>query len=214
MIRDLMICDPMLCNPIKRAIPLLGFLCLALVGLGTAAVSQTPPAGSAPATPPAPTAAAPAAPAPPPCAAPEFHQLDFWVGDWNLTHRARTARDKDEWTDGTGTNSVRKILKGCVIEEHFEDKAGDFMGQSASVYDPAQHQWRQTWVDDSAGYLVLRGNFENGRMVLQTPVEKNATKRMVFHDIKPDSFDWDWESSTDAGKTWVTMWKIHYARRK
>jgi hypothetical protein len=198
---------------VKRAIPIfglsLGLTCLAgTVGTATTATgAQTQPAPAA-----APALAA--APAPPPCTAAEFHQLDFWVGEWNLTHRARVARDKDEWTDGTGTNSVRKILKGCVVEEHFEDKASDFSGQSASVYDPARHEWRQTWVDDSGAYLVFTGGFAKDRMILQTSVEKNATKRMVFHDIKPDSFDWDWESSLDGGKTWVTMWKIHYARRK
>jgi hypothetical protein len=196
---------------VKRAIPIFALICLEL----TCRVAM--PASAAAQAQPAPAAAPAPAPPPPPCTAPEFHQLDFWVGDWNLTHRARVARDKDEWTDGTGTNSVRKILKGCVIEEHFEDKAGDFTGQSASVYDAAQHQWRQTWVDDSAGYLVLTGGFTggaDGKMILQTAVEKDATKRMVFHDIKPDSFEWDWESSKDGGKTWVTMWKIHYARRK
>jgi len=197
---------------VKRTIAVVGLTCLALAGAGAAA-AQTQPAK--PAAPPAPPAAVPApTPAPPPCAGPEFHQLDFWIGDWNLTHRARVARDKDEWTDGTGTNSIRKILDDCVVEEHFEDKANAFRGQSASVYDPQRHLWQQTWVDNAAGYLVLTGTFENGRMTLQTPVLENRTKRMVFHDIKPDSFDWDWESSIDGGKTWVAMWKIHYARRK
>jgi hypothetical protein len=197
---------------VKRAIPVLGFTCLALAA--GAAVSQTPPA------PPAPPAAAPAPsapPAPPPCAGPEFHQLDFWIGDWNLTHRARVARDKDEWQDGTGTNSIRSVLDGCVIEEHFEDKSQGFHGQSVSMYNPALHKWQQTWVDNADTYLLFTGGLENGRMILSTAATidgKPAVKRMVFHDVKPDSFDWDWENSIDGGKSWVAMWKIHYTRRK
>jgi hypothetical protein len=198
---------------VKRAIPVLGFTCLALAAAG-AALSQTAPAQpAAPAKP----ATPPATPEPPPCSAPELHQLDFWVGDWDLTHRARVARDKDEWQDGTGTNSVRKILDGCVVEEHFEDKKEGFRGQSVSTYDPMHHQWLQTWVDNSGAYLPFTGGFENGRMILSQPAKiggKDGIKRMVFHDIKPDSFDWDWENTIDGGKTWVTMWKIHYTRHK
>ncbi len=196
----------------KRAIPVLGLTCLALA-VAAVAVSQT-----APAQPAAPAPAKPAAaPEPPPCSAPEFHQLDFWVGDWDLTHRARVARDKDQWQDGTGTNSVRKILDGCVVEEHFEDKSQGFKGQSVSTYDLMRHQWLQTWVDNSGEYLPFTGGLENGKMILSQPAKingKDGIKRMVFHDIKPDSFDWDWENTIDGGKTWVTMWHIHYTRHK
>jgi hypothetical protein len=38
--------------------------------------------------------------------------------------------------------------------------------------------------------------------------------RMVFYKIKPDSFDWNWEASTDGAKTWKTDWHIHYERKK
>jgi hypothetical protein len=193
---------------VKRTIAVLGFTCLALAGAGAAA--QTPPAK--PAAP---------APAPPPqakpCTGPEFHQLDFWLGDWDLTHRSRVARDKDEWQDGKATNSIRAILDGCAVEEHFEDASQGYRGQSDSVYNPALHKWQQTWVDNGGEYLDFTGSFENGRMILSTPGKignQDGVKRMVFHDIKPDSFDWDWENSIDGGKTWVTMWKIHYARRK
>jgi Protein of unknown function (DUF1579) len=188
-----------------------GFTCLSLAALGATLGAQTQPAKP---TPPAPTAAPPA---PPPCSGPEFRQLDFWIGDWNLTHRARVARDKDQWEEGTATNSVRAILGGCVIEEHFEDKAQGFQGQSASMYNPDKKIWQQTWVDNQNSYLVFTGGMENGRMILSTPAmigDHPGVKRMVFSNIKPDSFDWDWENTIDGGKTWVTMWKIHYARRK
>jgi hypothetical protein len=192
---------------VKRAITVLGFTCLALTAVGTAA-AQTPPAK--------PVAPAPA-PQPKPCMGPEFHQLDFWLGDWDLTHRSRVARDKDEWQDGKATNSVRSILDGCAVEEHFADASQGYRGQSDSVYNPALHRWQQTWVDNQGEYLDFTGSFENGRMTLSTPGkigDKDGVKRMVFHDIKADSFDWDWENSIDGGKTWVAMWKIHYARRK
>lgn len=35
-------------------------------------------------------------------------------------------------------------------------------------------------------------------------------------DGKPgmDAFEWNWERSLDAGKTWEVQWQIHYTRRR
>jgi len=37
---------------------------------------------------------------------------------------------------------------------------------------------------------------------------------MVYYNIKPDSFEWSWEASTDGGSTWKQNWLIHYRRKK
>ena len=82
----------------------------------------------------------------PPCQSPEADGLDFWVGTWDL-----------EWDtpDGpaTGTNVITREHNGCVIQERFAAETG-FEGGSWSVLTPAG--WRQTWVDNGGGYLVLR----------------------------------------------------------
>jgi len=39
-------------------------------------------------------------------------------------------------------------------------------------------------------------------------------QRMVFSEIRNDSFLWNWESSADNGKTWKNNWKINYKKRK
>ena len=56
-----------------------------------------------------------AAPAPPPkpCTGPESRQFDFWVGDWDLKVRARSAPDKDEWGTANATQKIEAILGGC-----------------------------------------------------------------------------------------------------
>jgi hypothetical protein len=74
-------------------------------------------------------------------------------------------------------------------------------------------------VDNQGGYIVLTGEFKNGKMTLYTePVlQTNGTKqqyRMVYYDINTESFVWDWELTTDEGKTWINKWRIHYARKK
>ncbi len=37
--------------------------------------------------------------------------------------------------------------------------------------------------------------------------------KMVFYNIQPNSFDWEWKKSTDEGQTWQVLWKIRYDRQ-
>lgn len=143
---------------------------------------------------------------PKPCSAPEFRQLDFWVGSWDLT-----------WNkDSKGTNTVTRVLGGCVIEENFN--GGDSMslrGMSVSSYRPETGKWYQTWVDNDGSYLDFVGGMQGDKMILQRSASRDGKvylQRMVFHDIKPDSLVWDWQRSSDQGKTWENLWTIHYRR--
>lgn len=144
-----------------------------------------------------------------PCSLPESSQFDFWIGDWNLA-----------WNDTSkGTNSIKRVLDGCVVQENFNDPVQHFTGTSWSVYNPQSSVWQQTWVDNQGGYIVLTGKFEKGEMRLYTKPKtlkdgKHSVSRMIFYNIKPDSFDWNWENSTDDEKTWQVNWKIHYQRKK
>lgn len=142
-----------------------------------------------------------------PCTSPEASQFDFWLGDWNLT-----------WNDTLhGTNHVEKIMGGCTVQENFLDPKLNFAGKSWSVYNPNYKIWQQTWVDNQGGYIALTGGMENGKIILKTP-ERQTPKgkmqsRMVFYNMAKDSFDWNWEASTDSGNTWQLKWKIHYERK-
>jgi hypothetical protein len=145
---------------------------------------------------------------PKPCSTPEFRQLDFWVGTWDLTW------DKDK----KGTNTITRVLGDCVIMEHFN--GGDSMtlrGMSVSTYNPNTGKWYQTWVDNDGSYLDFVGGMQGDKMILSryfTRKGKLLMQRMVFHDIKPDSLIWDWQRSTDQGKTWENLWTINYRRVK
>src|SRR5215470_3060682 len=115
-------------------------------------------------------AVAPAAGAAPSasCGAPEHRQLDFWVGDWDLVVRARSAPGKDDWGEAKGTQHIEAILGGCAISETFaaDGPQEPWAGRSYSSYQPAQKAWRQTWVDDGGGYLAFTGGVEGGTMAL------------------------------------------------
>lgn len=136
---------------------------------------------------------------------------DFWVGEWNLT-----------WSDANGTvsqgkNRIGKILDGKVIQENFEDETG-FKGTSISVFNPAQKMWHQAWADNQGGYFDLDGEISGDKKIFKTKLRevngKKIIQRMVFYDITPQSFTWDWEKTEDGGKTWTLQWRIHYVKVK
>ena len=148
-----------------------------------------------------------------PCTAAQQKQLDFWVGEWNLTWPGEKAGET-----GHGTNSIRRILDGCVVQETFS--GGDSMhlrGSSVSIFDSTAGKWKQTWVDNEGGYLDFVGELKDGQMMLQREtLRHDGTKvlqRMVFKNIDANELDWSWEASRDGGKTWQVQWPIHYKRK-
>src|SRR5437867_13220416 len=101
-----------------------GLPLLAILVINCAAQSQTNTAQSAP------------------CKEPQQKQFDFWVGEWTLTWPGKTQAETAH-----GTNSIKRTLDGCVVEENFS--GGDTMplrGMSVSTFDPRAGKWKQTWV--------------------------------------------------------------------
>jgi hypothetical protein len=150
-----------------------------------------------------------ATPAPPTCTAAEHRQFDFWIGNW-------TARYVSNGKEVTGSNRIAAALNHCVIIENFDGTPGSpLKGYSHSVYDRTDGRWKQTWVDNSGGYLDFVGGWEGDRMVLTrtaTRQGKTFRQRMVWFDIRAEAFTWHWERSDDDGKTWQINWKIDYRR--
>lgn len=155
----------------------------------------------------------------PGCDAAAAPQLDFWVGTWDLSWppgQGGTPADRP----GRGTNVVERRLGDCVIHEHFESDDG-FVGESVSVYDPRSGTWRQTWVDNTGGYLLLSGApAADGTMELRTEPAVNLqtrqtlVNRMVWRDVEADRLTWHWQRSADDGASWDDLWVITYARRR
>jgi len=148
------------------------------------------------------------APPPPACQTAENRTLDFWVGDWDAL---------DDKGVKIGTNRITRNEYGdCVITEHFD--GGGLTGHSVSVYRPGLKQWRQVWVDNQGGFFDLVGGpvsggdhifyFENKRVIDTQPYQ-----RMIWQDVKPDSFVWRWQRKAKADDAWADSWVIHYRRK-
>jgi hypothetical protein len=153
----------------------------------------------------------------PPCSAPEFRQLDFWVGDWELEFT------KPDGSIGKARNRITKDEYGsCVISEHFVQPGGpggrDYVGGSYSIYDAQTRSWRQMWVDNGGGMFDLRGGPVTGQthvfeLVNVEPRGPNkATMRMIWQDVTPNSLTWRWQSQGADG-SWTDRWVLRYKKR-
>jgi Protein of unknown function (DUF1579) len=131
---------------------------------------------------------------PQPCADAKQKQLDFWVGDWDLTWPGEKQGEV-----ARGSNNIKRIMDGCVVQENFS--GGDSMplrGMSVSLFDTTTGKWKQTWVDNEGGYLDFVGEFKDGQMILareaSRPDGTRILQRMVFKNISPNELDWSWEA--------------------
>jgi hypothetical protein len=111
---------------------------------------------------------------------------------------------------------IARTNRGCVVHERFSAATG-FEGESFSVLTPAG--WRQTWVDNSGGYLLFDGTTDaDGRVVemrqapFETPQGQMQTNRMIWEDVTDDALVWRWQASLDDGATWQDRWVIRYTR--
>jgi hypothetical protein len=97
---------------------------------------------------------------------------------------------------------------------HFEAHEGGlkgYIGKSWTVWNLTSKEWKQTWVDNQGSYLDFEGAIVGGNLVFRRSVAaigKTSLQRMVFPEISEKAFHWDWENSTDDGKTWNLAWQI------
>lgn len=126
------------------------------------------------------------------CQEPEYRQLDFWVGEWDLSWTTQDGKI------GTGTNIITKEPFGeCVITENFDGSPTiTLKGLSVSTYHKPVKQWRQTWVDDTGGYFSLHGGpQEDGTFLLEMDRlnRQGPYRRMIWTNISEKSLDWHWQ---------------------
>ena len=137
-----------------------------------------------------------------PCSASEFHQFDFWLGDWDAFDIGKSAI--------VARTHVDPILDGCVLREDYQSVAG-LKGQSFSVYDPSRKVWHQSWVTNRGQLLVIEGKLEAGEMILSgADLTADGKERRVRGTWKPvdGGVRETAVTSSDAGSTWQPWFDI------
>lgn len=144
------------------------------------------------------------APASNPCERAERRDLDFYLGDWEVS-----------WEGGKGANRVVKSVGGCAIEENFSVVQGAALsGRGLYAYDEASGRWRMSWADDQGGSLMFTGGPYGRDFILwEVRFAPDAPRRrMLFEDVTAGAFTWRWQLSED-GKAWRDERVVQYARK-
>jgi hypothetical protein len=151
------------------------------------------------------------------------HDFDFNIGVWH-THIRRVL---DPLSGGThtielnGTVAVRKVWDGRAQLEEIEADGpnGHWEGLTMFLYNPASHQWSQSFIGSKAATLEapLIGSFKDGRGELfaqDTDDSKAVLVRGVWSEIAPDSHHFQEDYSNDGGKTWAPTFIAELTREK
>ena len=139
------------------------------------------------------------------CAAPEYHQLDFWIGDWDVF-------DVDNPAKQVARVHVDRILDGCVLREDYQDTEGH-KGQSFSIYDASRKSWHQSWVTNRGQVLQLDGGLQGGDMSLSAiELTADGKEKQIRGVWKPvaEGVRETAVTSVDGGKNWEPWFDLMF----
>jgi hypothetical protein len=158
----------------------------------------------------------------------EIHQMDWFVGEWEVESRYLIDPEADEWIEESVVSTVSPIIGGFALLETFTGSLGGAPIDAISVrtYNTNLGKWEQRWLDNTnaTGFAEYTGewNDETGEFIAYsnrsfTPEDEggrgeNNGAREVFFDIEDDRFSWRWETSNDDGETWTVLWTLEYTR--
>lgn len=134
-----------------------------------------------------------------PCAAPEYHQLDFWAGRWDVYP---TGKDK------LVAHSLIEKVYGCGVRENWMP-IGKPGGGSLSIYVPEEKGWEQFWIDSQGTRAVFKGGWNGSAMVI-TGKWGGPLVRMTYSKNADGSVRQFGEQSTDDGKSWKPSFDFTY----
>ncbi len=161
------------------------------------------------------------------CNSLESKQFNFWIGDWDI-HQKILNKD-GTWLETNAFTSVKPILNGCALEEHWEGDVKFFWsgmqnikhmkGFSIRYYNLKKKEWSIHWLDNNSLNMGagVSGNFKNGKGEFFSEPNNangNSTSRITFSNITKNSVHWDLAFSKDNGKTWTTIWIMAMKRHK
>jgi hypothetical protein len=144
----------------------------------------------------------------PHCGAAEYHQLDYWIGDWDTFETDTPA------AASVARARVERIAQGCAIHELYEQVDG-LIGDSILSYDPVRKQWQQTWVTNRGSIMVIVGNVKDGALILEGEAHlkdgKSVMQRITWKPHEKGVRE-SAVLSKDGGKTWVQAFDVLFVK--
>ena len=150
-----------------------------------------------------------------PCSGQEYRRFDFWLGEWEAFNLKNVK---------AGDSKISLMNDSCTILEEWTSatlqKGFRYRGKSFNMYNAAEKQWQQYWVDNTGSSTNYnKGTYTDGKIVFLTDNSQvNDTtwlmQRLTFYDLGPDKVRQHGETSNDGGKTWKTSYDLEYRRKK
>ncbi|CAM3249777.1 DUF1579 domain-containing protein [Sphingomonas antarctica] len=145
----------------------------------------------------------------PRCGAAEFHQFDFWIGDWDSFDAEATGRPAE------ARARITPVAQGCAIHELYEQNDG-LIGDSILSFDPVRQQWQQTWVTNRGSIMVIYGEFAKGAVELAGDVhlvDGHTVQQRITWRRQGDGVRESAVLSKDKGKTWQPAFDVLFRKR-
>lgn len=139
------------------------------------------------------------------------HRLDVWLGDWRVVGAGG---------EPVGASRVERLHGGCVVRESWTAAEGRVTGEGISYVDPADHRWKQLWIDstgtvtratevvgDAAAAAGGTLRFAGDSTRLDGAI---VASRMAVHPQDGGRLHVVIEHSADGGATWETVFDVTY----
>ncbi len=146
----------------------------------------------------------------PGCNAAEYHQLDFWIDDWD------TFESDNPKGPSVARAHVDRIAQGCGLHELYEQDDG-LIGDSILSYDAVRKQWQQTWITNRGSLMAIAGNFKDGKLVLEGEVHRpngEVALQRISWKAEGDGVRESALISKDQGKTWSPAFDVLFLKHK
>jgi hypothetical protein len=133
--------------------------------------------------------------------------FDQFVGTWacEYKHFADDGSLKERYP---GHVTFAWILDGRALQDVWSGDRGDGEGErpvgtSIRFFDAKAARWIVVWILPEASVVtIVRGGAVDDRIVLEGTNTDGSRRRWSFNEIRPNSFTWRGEKSTDEGATW------------
>lgn len=140
------------------------------------------------------------------CQSPEYHQFDFWLGDWEVQNPSGKV---------VGHNLVTRELDGCLIVEHWNDAAGKNLGSSFNYFDTRDKKWHQLYISNSGNagdFPAMAGEFHENKMILLTGPHDGPVSRWTWYVVSPGNVR-QMAEQIQADKSWRITWDSIYVKK-
>jgi hypothetical protein len=152
-----------------------------------------------------------------PDAPPETSQFSFLIGRWDVEV---TKPDETGSWGGEPRRAYwegRYILDGFAIADFWYDHPPDaepdsHRGVNVRMFNRATGIWDITWQHTEDPLLVLTGEAKGDTMVVSGESPDGSLIRIVFSNIRFQSWDWQMDQSTDQGASWAPTMRIRVER--